>query len=139
MYDFVTFLATRFSLTGHSWCKSVHRVNVISGRSLFVDKLCVMPQHCQADVVGCHDTDVYGVQVCNVNFNSIYRMLLQTLLSGINYETYLEINYEVYLEYVNTKINYICSVGLHFMLQRGLLQRIRSVQSHGSSQSLQFL
>lgn len=40
----------------HSWCKTVHRFNERSGKSILVNKECVQARHCSVDHVGCYQT-----------------------------------------------------------------------------------
>jgi len=45
-------------ISDNAVCKTVHRFSKLNGSSVHVEKICSLPNHCAAEHVGCHDTDV---------------------------------------------------------------------------------
>ena len=46
--------------SGHIVCKTVHRINGVTGESIQVDKMCALPEQCSNEHVGCQATGVDG-------------------------------------------------------------------------------
>ncbi|KAK3590673.1 hypothetical protein CHS0354_026205 [Potamilus streckersoni] len=54
----------KFCPQNHTVCKTVHRINIVTGKSTMVDKSCAPPEHCNALSVGCHKSDIKNEMEC---------------------------------------------------------------------------
>ncbi|KAL3854036.1 hypothetical protein ACJMK2_013318 [Sinanodonta woodiana] len=54
----------KFCPQNHTVCKTVHRINIVTGKSLVVDKSCASPDQCNAPSVGCHKTNINNEMEC---------------------------------------------------------------------------
>ncbi|XP_013398822.1 ly6/PLAUR domain-containing protein 6B [Lingula anatina] len=54
----------KFCLQNFTVCKTVHRVNTLTGRSIAVNKMCAKPAECNKSTIGCRPTEIPYVQDC---------------------------------------------------------------------------
>ncbi|KAK2158828.1 hypothetical protein LSH36_163g04025 [Paralvinella palmiformis] len=45
-------------------CQTIHKINTLTGLTLFVNKRCALPSECSMEMVGCHNTNRPGIQLC---------------------------------------------------------------------------
>ena len=48
---------------GYAMCQTIHKINTLTGLTLFVNKRCALPSECSMEMVGCHNTNRPGIQV----------------------------------------------------------------------------
>ncbi|KAK2148788.1 hypothetical protein LSH36_483g02008, partial [Paralvinella palmiformis] len=50
--------------TGYTMCQTIHKINTLTGMTLLVHKRCALPSECSMEMVGCHSTNIPGIQDC---------------------------------------------------------------------------
>lgn len=61
-----------YCAVNHTICHTVHRINTVTGKSVYVNKRCALPTECTHEMIGCHQTGLPNVKECISCCNSAY-------------------------------------------------------------------